>query len=226
MAAVASCDDNFGKLLDYLNKNDLADNTIVIFTSDHGEMMGSHGRYAKSVWYDESIGIPFIIRWPGRIKPRHESMPFSVYNFMPTILGLMSIKIPDQVEGTDYSNYLLGGDQQKASAALITSYGNPGKMLARGQKPSIWALQADSLHKSGIDWRMVGYRGLRTERYTYVVDRGRKGDYLKRYLYDNQMDPYQLEPEISEHPENNEIMVGLDSLLQIWLDKTHDPFLL
>ncbi len=59
LAAVSSCDDHFGRLMAFLEKEGLSENTIVVFTSDHGEMMGSHGRYAKSVWYDESIGIPF-----------------------------------------------------------------------------------------------------------------------------------------------------------------------
>jgi uncharacterized sulfatase len=210
--------------MNYLAENNLEENTIVVFTSDHGEMMGSHGRYAKSIWYDESTGIPFIIRWKGRIQPGREAMPFACYHFMPTLLGLMGIQIPETVEGTDYSHLMLGKSGEKATSAFIASYGNPGKLLARGQPPSIWALQADSLHRSGIDWRTVGYRGLRTQRYTYVVDRGGWGRYLKRYLYDNQEDPYQLNPETAEYAIENEIMLNLDMELQEWLDKMSDPF--
>ncbi len=224
LAAVSSCDDHFGRLMSFLEKAGLAEHTIVVFTSDHGEMMGSHGRYAKSIWYDESIGIPFIIRWKGRIKPNIESMPFGCYHFMPTLLGLMGIEIPETVEGTNYSKLILGKQQEKATLAVIAGYGNPGHLLAKGQEPSIWALQADSLHQSGIDWRTVGYRGLRTERYTYVVDRGRKGEYLKRFLYDNQEDTYQLNPVITVHASENEIMQKLDKELQKWLEKMHDPF--
>lgn len=224
LAAVSSCDENFGRLISFLDKEGLSENTIVVFTSDHGEMMGSHGRYAKSVWYDESTGIPFIIRWGKKIKPGVEEMPFACYNFMPTLLGLMGIEIPRQVEGTDYSKLIAGGKQKKASSAVIASYGNPSNILAVGQKPSVWALQADSLHLSGIDWRLVGYRGLRTERYTYVVDRGRKNGYLKRYLYDNLEDPFQMEPVTAEQAEENSIMMKLDEELQEWLHRMHDPF--
>jgi len=226
LAAVTSCDDNFGRLMSFLDQEGLSENTIVVFTSDHGEMMGSHGRYAKSIWYDESIGIPFIIRWRKKIKPGMEEMPFACYNFMPTLLGLMGIEIPRQVEGTDYSELITGGKQKKANSAVIAGYGNPAGLLAVGQQPSIWALQADSLHRSGIDWRMVGYRGLRTERYTYVVDRGRKNEYLKRYLYDNLEDPFQMEPVIAERAEENRIMMKLDAELRSWLNEMHDPFTL
>jgi uncharacterized sulfatase len=224
LAAVSSCDDHFGRLMTFLEKEGLSENTIVVFTSDHGEMMGSHGRYAKSIWYEESIGIPFIIRWKGNINPGIENMPFACYHFMPTLLGLMGIQIPKTVEGTDYSERIKGGPQDKASSAMIASYGNPAKLLAVGQEPSIWARQADSLHKSGVDWKTVGYRGLRTERYTYVVDRGGKGSYLNRYLYDNQEDPYQLAPVRATHVNENEIMQRLDGELQEWLDRMNDPF--
>ena len=223
LAAVTSCDDNFGRLLDFLDMEGLDENTIVVFSSDHGEMMGSHGRYAKSIWYDESIGIPFLIRWKNTIHPGREQMPFAVYNFMPTILGLMDLEIPETVEGKDYSALLLGLKQEKATSAVIASYGNPARLLAVGQAPSIWALQADTIHQMGIDWKKIGYRGLRTERFTYVVDRGRKKAGLKRYLYDNEVDPFQLDPIISDSIANDK-MLDLNNELQDWLVKMHDPF--
>jgi arylsulfatase A-like enzyme len=224
MAAVSSCDDHFGRLMSCLEQEGLADNTLVVFTSDHGEMMGSHGRYAKSIWYEESIGIPFIIRWKGRIKPGVKNMPFACYHFMPTLFGLLGIDIPGSVEGTNYAELIRGKQQTEAACAVIAGYGNPGRLLAVGQEPSIWALQADSLYRSGIDWRRVGYRGLRTERYTYVVNRGGKGDQLQRYLYDNQEDPYQMNPVTAVRARENEIMLELDAELQEWLLRMHDPF--
>jgi arylsulfatase A-like enzyme len=223
-AAVSSCDDNFGRLLKALDELGIADNTIVVFTADHGEMMGSHGRFAKSVWFEESIGIPFMIRWPRRIKPRRENMPFAVYDFMPTILGLMGLSISKTVEATDYSALLLGKDMQKPTSALIASYGNPGKLLALGQKPSKWALAAEKVRLKGIDWRTIGYRGLRTKRYTYVVDRGREDKNIKRLLYDNEKDPYQLNPIQATSAQENPIMAKLDKELQRWLNKMNDPF--
>jgi arylsulfatase A-like enzyme len=223
-AAVSSCDDNFGQLLEALDELGIADDTVVVFTADHGEMMGSHGRFAKSVWFEESIGIPFLIRWPGRIKPGREDMPFAVYDFMPTILGLMGLPIPSTVESIDYSSVLLGQKMSKPSSVFIASYGNPGKLLAVGQEPSKWALAAAKLHEKGIDWRTVGYRGLRTKRYTYVVNQGRQGKTLRRLLYDNEKDPYQLNPIEATHANENPVMAKLDKELQQWLDKMNDPF--
>ncbi|MGW8314104.1 MAG: sulfatase family protein [Bacteroidales bacterium] len=224
LAAVSSVDHHFGRLMEALKEAGLEENTLVVFTSDHGEMLGSHGRYAKSVWFDESIGIPFIIRWKGRLQTREEQMPFACYHFMPTLLGLMGIEIPESVEGTSYAGLVLGNSTSRAGSAVIAGYGNPAHLLAEGQEPSIWALQADSLHRSGIDWRKVGYRGLRTEKYTYVVDRGRKGRYLHRYLYDLDADPYQLNPIRAVHADENEIMRTLDIELKQWMDRMHDPF--
>jgi arylsulfatase A-like enzyme len=224
LAAVTSCDDNFGRLIKKLDELDIADDTIVVFTADHGEMMGSHGRFAKSVWYDESIGIPFMIRWPGKIKPRKENFPFAVYDFMPTLLAMMNIKIPETVQATNYSQLFLGKSDRQPTSTLIASYGNPGRILAVGQEPSVWALQAEDLHKKGIDWRTVGYRGLRTKRYTYVVRRLLKENRMTRLLYDNEEDPYQLNPIEADTPDQNPVMAELEKELAQWLKKTNDPF--
>jgi uncharacterized sulfatase len=151
-------------------------------------------------------------------------MPFAVYDFMPTILGLMGLPIPKTVEATDYSLVLLGQKMSKPSSAIIASYGNPGQLLALGQKPSKWALAAEKLRQKGLDWRTIGYRGLRTERYTYVVDRGREGKTLKRLLYDNEKDPYQLNPVQATYAKENQIMARLDKELQHWLNRMSDSF--
>ncbi|HEW79283.1 MAG TPA: twin-arginine translocation signal domain-containing protein [Phycisphaerales bacterium] len=223
-AAVSSCDDNFGRLLRTLDGEKIANDTVAVFTSDHGEMLGSHGRFTKHVWFEESIGIPFLIRWPGRIGPGREDMPFASYDFMPTLLGLMGMEIPDTVEGTDYSGVMLDKEVSKPFSAFIAKYGNCGKILAVGQRPTERVLQGLSLREKGIDWRTVRYRGLRTKRYTYVVDRGPEGKTMKRLLYDNEKDPYQLNPVQAVNADENPIMAKLDKELQRWLDKMRDPF--
>jgi len=64
---ITSMDHEFGRLLQCLKEEDLENDTIVLVTADHGEMLGIHGRWMKDIWFEESIGIPFIIRWPGHI---------------------------------------------------------------------------------------------------------------------------------------------------------------
>lgn len=92
----------------YSNKT-LKETTIVIITADHGEMMGSHGRMTKGVPEEESIGVPFIIRWPGKVKAgAEEDFPISAVDVAPTILGLLGTKFHTIVDGNDYSSLIKG----------------------------------------------------------------------------------------------------------------------
>ena len=224
--AVSSCDHNFDRLLKVLEEENISDNTIVIFTADHGEMLGSHGKYGKTVWYEESIGIPFLIRWPKKIKASREEMLFGSYNFMPTILGLMGLPIPKTVEGKDLSSVMLAKKSAcKPTSVFLANYLCPGWLAPDcQQKASKWVLEGVERKNKGIDWRTVGYRGLRTERYTYVVNRGSNGLTLERYLYDNEKDRYQMNPIKVAKVEENEVMVKLDKELQEWLNEMNDPF--
>ena len=120
--AVTSIDAEFGRLIKFLDSRELLDNTIVVFTADHGEMLGSHGYDQKTVFYEESINIPLIIRWPGKIKPKRNEMIFNAFDFMPTLLGLIGLQIPETVEGTDYSATLLGRDSAEPDSAFIAHY--------------------------------------------------------------------------------------------------------
>jgi len=223
-AAVTSCDDNFGRLLKSLDEQGIADNTIVVFTSDHGEMLQSHGRWSKNIWYEESIGIPFLIRWPHRISAGREEMLFASYDFMPTLLGLMELPIPETVETTDYSGVLLGKENTGPSSVFLTKYPNTGQLLAVGQEPSPWVKEGAELRSRGIDWRKIGYRGLRTNRYTYAVNRPNDGKTVERFLYDNEHDPYQLNPVKAVEADENPHMRELEKELQEWLTKLGDPF--
>jgi len=167
-AAVTGVDEQIGKILDKLKETGQAENTIVVFTSDHGEMMGSHGRMQKGVWYEESFRIPFIIRWPDKIKPGKNQLHLSVPDIMPTLLSLMGLKdkLPEGVEGYDFSRTFLGKEQQTPKFAL---YFGPSFEMALG-----------------------GMRGLRNDRYTFVIQRNNQGDVLEYLLFDNENDPYQL----------------------------------
>jgi len=223
-AAVSSCDDNFGRLLKTLDEEGIADDTIVVFTSDHGGMMGSHGRYGKIIWYEESIGIPFLIRWPGHVKPGTDDMLFASYDFMPTLLGLMEQPIPSTVETVDYSDALRGKNVSGPSSAFIANYKYYGNLLAVGQEPLGWLKRNFELREKGVDLRKLGYRGVRTKRYTYVVNRPTYGKKAQRLLYDNEKDPYQLNPVKVTKPEENPVAAELSEELQKWLNRTHDPF--
>jgi len=86
-AFVTEIDEWVGKILDKLEKLELAENTLVVFVSDHGEMLGAHGMRGKFNFYEESVRVPFLVRYPGKIKPGQTiSTPVSILNIFPTVL--------------------------------------------------------------------------------------------------------------------------------------------
>jgi arylsulfatase A-like enzyme len=107
---VKCIDDNVGKLLAVLDNLGLRQRTIVVFTSDHGDMCGEHGRVNKGIPLDGSARIPFVISYPGRIKPGtviHQAL--GTVDFKPTLLGLLGLPQDPKDEGRDASTILLTG---------------------------------------------------------------------------------------------------------------------
>jgi len=100
LACVQSVDDNVGRLLDYLDEAGLSKNTVVIYTSDQGFFLGDNGLYDKRFMYEPSIRMPFLIRWPGKIKPgtTQAAMGTNV-DFAPTFMELAGLPVPDDMQG-------------------------------------------------------------------------------------------------------------------------------
>ncbi|MBC8443100.1 sulfatase, partial [PVC group bacterium] len=115
-AQIKNLDDNVGRLLETLERTGQLDDTIICYFSDHGDMMGSHGRRQKSRPEEESACIPLLIRYPGDIPAGTVSDAFiSAVDLMPTLLGLLDIPVPDCVEGEDLSGVLRGTRQEGPS---------------------------------------------------------------------------------------------------------------
>jgi len=94
---VREVDDNIGRLLGHLDKLGLTDNTLIVFTSDHGEMMGSHGMGSKMVFYEESVHVPLLMRFPGRIKPGGVVRdPASTQDLFATVLDYLGADAPQR----------------------------------------------------------------------------------------------------------------------------------
>lgn len=202
--AITSIDANFGRLVDELKKQDMYENTIIVFTSDHGEMLGSQGRMTKGIWYEESVGIPFLIAYPDEVKPSTNNIPFGTTDMMPTVLGLMGAEIPEEVDGTDFSPYLKGQNMQLPEAAFLSfDQGSPGT-------------------------RDRSWRAIKTERYTFVMakeSRYSASDPLKDgiVLYDNEKDPFQMNPIFKGMGADKEIE-RLQNMLIEHLQATNDKF--
>lgn len=168
-AHIAALDDALSIVLRALEDSGIEENTIVVFTSDHGDMRQSQALDTKLFPWDESIRVPFLLRWPGRLGTDGRSLgvPIDTPDHLPTLLGLAGLEIPDSVEGTDWSAIITGTDQPTGEEAALL----------------IMAAEFTELRRNG----MRAYRGLRSDRYTYV--RTLEGPWL---LYDNRADPYQM----------------------------------
>lgn len=162
-ANVSAVDFFIGQVMEELEAQGLAENTIVVFSSDHGEMLGSHGLTGKNIPEIEAFSIPFFIKWPQQLSHRVEDLILSVPDVMPTLLGLAGLgdQIPEAVQGVDYSKLLID-----PTVKVVEKL--EGALFIRGAS-----------------------RGLYTGKYMFVVNE-EAGKYKNAFCYDNEQDPYQL----------------------------------
>ena len=200
-AHITAIDDMIGKLIQNLKVSGQLDNTIVVFTSDHGDLLGSHGAYKKQQPYDESIAVPMLYFLPKKlgITAGKRDALINSEDILPTILGLCDLAIPESVEGINYTGYLEGKETQNNAALIgcVQPFGQWNRVQHGGQE----------------------YRGLRTLRYTYT--RNLQGPWL---FFDNEKDPYQLH-NLVDNPEYAEIQKQLDDELSARLKSNGDRFL-
>ncbi len=199
-AHCTALDDCLGELLDALTATRLADNTILLFSSDHGDMLGSQGQLKKQKPYDESIRVPLLIRWPKGLGKKAKSLaaPLNSEDLMPTLLGLAGVAVPPSVEGLNYSRYLKGGKNPGDNATVILCAAPFGE----------WERRAGGRE----------YRGVRTDRYTFVRDLN--SPWL---LFDNLQDPFQTNNLVNQL-RHAKIQTQLDRLLQQKLKARGDHF--
>ncbi len=189
-----------GDLLGTLAATGIADNTMFVFTSDHGDMLGSQGEQKKQRPWVESVRVPFLLRCPDRLgpAPRRVSGFLDAPDIMPTLLGLAGLSVPHTVEGRDFSGHLAGGPDPSGGEGLVACY-HPFGQFTRD--------------KGGRE-----YRGLLTERHAYV--RSLEGPWL---LYDHETDPYEAENRVHD-PAFRDVQEDLDRRLWARLDDLGDAF--
>jgi arylsulfatase A-like enzyme len=109
LATVQSVDDSVGRVLDFIDRNGLSKNTMVIYTSDQGFFLGDHGLFDKRFMYEESLRMPFLVRWPSAIKAgtRNDAMALNV-DFAPTFLDAARISVPADMQGRSLLPVLRG----------------------------------------------------------------------------------------------------------------------
>lgn len=203
--AITAIDNDFGNLMSYLEKNALLKNTIIVFTADHGESLGSQGLMTKGTWFEESLGVPMLIGWKGKISPKREKCVFNAIDVLPTLLGLSGIEKPDGIDGTDYTP-LLFNKRFKAPEYAFCSFDFGG--MGEIDSPRYW-------------------RSVYTQRYTYVLcgmNQNRAFTKEGIVLYDKEKDPLQLNPIYKGMGYDKEIE-RLHKVLVNHLKETNDPFI-
>ncbi|UDQ98641.1 sulfatase [Lentisphaerota bacterium WC36G] len=181
-ANVSAVDKYFGQVMKALKEAGLEENTIVVLTSDHGEMLGSHNLTGKPQPYTEAFGIPFIIRYPEKLQHRVDDLILSAPDVMPTLLGLSDIKVPATVQGHDYSKQLIdpnaGVKDRPKYAAYYTMY---------------------SSNK---------IRGVYSGDFTLVINLNGKNELKEAYMFNNKIDPYQLKKyQFNDYPKESKAML-------------------
>ena len=195
-AMTANLDDNIGRFLAAVNSLGLTENSIFVFTSDHGELFGAHGRRAKNIFYDEAVRVPFLMRWKGTLAENKKcDVCFNTVDIMPTLLSMMELPIPIEVEGSDLSRCIIGKqDTDEGSLMMCTG--------------------ATAIFEDGHEWRAY-----RTKQYTYAVY---KSDF-QEFLFDNINDPLQMN-NVIENDEYIEIAKKLKQNMYNHMMKIGDTF--
>ena len=123
LVTIRSVDDNIGRVLAYLKENGLEENTIVIYASDQGFFLGEHGFFDKRFMYEESLKMPFVIRYPDKIKPGTIVDDIvSNIDFAPTLLDMAGVAAPEQVQGKSFFSNLKGETSEDWRQSMYYHY--------------------------------------------------------------------------------------------------------
>ena len=231
-AQVTGVDRAFGRILKAIDNAGIRDNTIVVFTSDHGELLCSHRERGKNRIWSECFDIPFLLRYPGNVAPQTDDLLLTPVDIMPTLLSLIGISdnrstfnvqrstrdtaaaaAPPEMDGADYSGLWrrdpAASNQQPATGRRPTSA--PFIRNQPGPKDSA------GLHRGYVP----DARGIKTHRHTLVFEDLQDGA-PPPLLFDDDADPYQLSPLPLE--ENKELVERLSSELSKHCERMADPW--
>ncbi|MHB8995735.1 MAG: sulfatase-like hydrolase/transferase, partial [Armatimonadota bacterium] len=194
---ITALDRCLGRLRETLERTAQAGNTLVIFTSDHGDMLRSHGWYEKQLPYEESVAVPFIACQPGTLPEAHVTDTLlNVPDLMPTMLSHLGLQCPQEVEGADVSFALRGEAGDEPTSTFLA---NPVPFMPNRLIP---------------EWRAV-----RTKTHTYAETLD--GPWM---FFDNERDPYQ-QRNLAGEPSAMTVQAQLQAELQSWLARLNDEFL-
>ena len=189
LRTVRALDENVGRLLDYLDKSGLAQNTIVIYASDQGFYLGEHGWYDKRWMFEESLAMPFVIRWPGVIKPggsgiRSKAMIQNI-DYAPTFLDICGAEIPKDMQGISIVPVL----------------------EKQGQAPDGWRDAVYYMYSGEWTHTVAKHDGVRNERYK-LMHLPKQEEWM---LFDLEKDPQEMKS-VADDPEYAEVLKEMKAL--------------
>jgi len=204
-STISHLDEHLGRVLSKLEDLGLLKNTVIIFSSDNGFMMGSHGLPAKAVWFEESIRVPWIIAWKGKIPAgKVVTTPVTSVDLLPTVLDLAGIPLPPGYEGISILPAL--GLRQGPVRDTIYSEVRGGTRARSDLLPRLFG-------NRGLLWQAV-----RTNEFKYVrFEDGAEA------LYDLRTDPMELK-DVSGDPGYRRSLDSMRARWKEWLKKTPASF--
>ena len=155
LRTVAAIDENVGRILDYLDENGLTENTIVIYTSDQGQFLGEHDYFDKRWMYEESLRMPFVIRYPKEIKPkqRNSDMTLNV-DFAPTFLDYAGVEnVPSYMRGKSFRGNLTGNTTEDWRTSMYYRY---WMHMAHHYNPAHYGIRTE-------DYKLIFFYGLQLD---------------------------------------------------------------
>jgi len=197
-AHISALDEQFGRLVAALEETGQTDETIVVYTSDHGDMLGSQGYVNKQLPYEEAIRVPLLVRWGDRTLTGVSHELIGLVDLPVTLLGLAGLAFPEPVDGTNLAALMTDRHARGLDACYIYDLVPCHQAAAR----------------SGSEWR-----GLRTRQHTFACTASDEGF----ALYDNLADPYQLR-NLVDDPASAELRAELYARTRR-LAEEHDAFL-
>lgn len=202
-AAITGIDEQFGRLLDTLKRLGLERDTLVVFTSDHGNCLGRHGEISKNNHYEESLRVPLLFRWPGHIPARRDELLFSTADMYPTLLGLMGLadQAPAGLDGADLSATVCG---------------------AAGPRPAFQPYYGLEASVRKLDDPRYDRRGVRTAQYTLMMRYANDGTLAETVLYDHKADPFEQTNLADKRPDVVRCLT--EDYLRPWLRRTRDTW--
>jgi arylsulfatase A-like enzyme len=190
-----------GQLRAAVKESGREEDTILVFTSDHGDMLQCQGLPLKQFPWEESIRVPFLVRYPRKLgqRRREAQTPIDAVDIFPTLAGLAGLKAPEAGQGQDLSPVMTGRRKEDANAAALLNLPVSFSVVRR--------------HGLGE------YRGIRDSRHTFV--RSMQGAWL---LYDNVTDPFQMN-NLAGKPESRDLQARMERRLDAKLKAAGDDFL-